>query len=76
MQYCCVFGEVCYLQVYISRDLSFFFLVTLKISRSISDGNEMASYFVMMLLVFRLNLLSRYVYYEYSDFGATWNTVI
>jgi hypothetical protein len=77
VQCCIVFGEVCYLQVYISRDLSFYFLgVTVKISRGISDGNVMASYFVMMLLVFRLNLCSRFVCYEYSDFGATWNTVI
>ena len=59
MQCCIIFGEVCYLQVYIARDLSCF--VTVKRSRSISDGNVMASYFVMMLLVFRLNLHSCYV---------------
>jgi hypothetical protein len=42
VQYCVVFGEVCYLQVHISRDLSV--LLTVKISRSISDGNVMASF--------------------------------
>jgi hypothetical protein len=46
--------------IYLKRPV--FFLVTVKISRSISDGNVMASYFVMMLLVFRHSLHSCYMH--------------
>ena len=60
VQCCIVFGEVYYLQACTARDLSCF--VTVKRSRRISDRNVMASYFIMMLLVFRLNLCSCYVH--------------